>query len=328
MTPPPRDPRDPPGASSARAPHQALRRLELTVVRKLDGLLQGGHQGLLPGPGSEPGDTRVYVPGEDDVRRMDWAVTARTTVPHVRDLIADRELETWALADLSASMDFGTADMDKRELVISAVGAIGFLASRIGDRFGAYLLHGDDVHRYPARTGRPGLFALLQSMLSAPRASGVTDLAGAIELLAAAHRKRGMRVVVSDFLDPLADPADPFGERPWERPIRRLAARHQVLAVEVIDPRELELPAVGQVTLADPETGRTRDIYLSARVRERYAEAAAVQRESTMIALRRSGVGHLVLRTDRDWVFDIAQFVLHQRRTAHLMRRHPLGAGQ
>ncbi|MEV1178453.1 DUF58 domain-containing protein, partial [Nonomuraea sp. NPDC049784] len=94
---------------------QALRRLELTVTRRLDGLLHGAHQGLLPGPGSEAGDSRVYVPGEDDVRRMDWNVTARTTVPHVRDLIADRELETWALADLSPSMDFGTADTDKRD---------------------------------------------------------------------------------------------------------------------------------------------------------------------------------------------------------------------
>jgi uncharacterized protein (DUF58 family) len=304
---------------STRTPEQALRRLELTVVRRLDGLLQGGHQGLLPGPGSELGDTRVYVPGEDDIRRMDWAVTARTTVPHVRDLIADRELETWALADLSASMDFGTADMDKRELVVSALGAIGFLASRIGDRFGAYVMHGEDIHRYPARPGRPALYALLHSLIAAPRAHGSTDLAEAVELMAGAHRRRGLRVIISDFL---TDPGT------WERPIRRLASRHHVLAIEVIDPRELELPDVGLVTLADPETGRTRDVYLSRRVRERYALAAAAQREATQVALRRAGAGHLVLRTDRDWVFDIAQFVLQQRRTAHLMRRHPIGAGK
>ncbi|MEZ0070990.1 DUF58 domain-containing protein [Planotetraspora sp. GP83] len=301
-------------------PEQALRRLELTVVRRLDGLLHGGHQGLIPGPGSELGDTRVYVPGEDDVRRMDWAVTARTTTPHVRDLIADRELETWALVDLSASMEFGTADVSKRDLVISAVGAIGFLASRIGDRFGAYILHGEDVHRYPARPGRPPLYGLLHSLLSAPPARGATDLGQAVEMMSAAHGRRGLRVIVSDFLD------DPGG---WERPIRRLAARHQVLAVEVIDPRELELPDVGLVTLADPESGRTRDIFLSRQIRERYAEAAAEQRESTGIALRRAGAGHLVLRTDRDWVFDIAQFVLRQRRTSHLMRRTATrGAGK
>ncbi|GIH52431.1 Protein of unknown function DUF58 [Microbispora rosea] len=293
-------------------PDQALRRLELTVVRRLDGLLQGRHQGLIPGPGSEQGDTRVYVPGEDDVRRMDWAVTARTTVPHVRDLIADRELETWAVADLSASMEFGTADMSKRDLVVSAVGAIGILAGRVGDRFGAYILYGDDVHRFPAKPGRPRLYALLHSLLSAPPAQGAVDLGEALEMMATAHRKRGLRVIVSDFLD---------SPDSWEPPLRRLAARHQVLAVEIIDPRELELPDVGFVTLADPETGRSRGVHLSQPLRERYAEAAAEQRQETRAALRRAGAAHLVLRTDRDWVFDIAEFVLRQRRASHLLRR-------
>ncbi|MFD0663987.1 DUF58 domain-containing protein [Thermocatellispora tengchongensis] len=307
---------------------QALRRLELTIVRRLDGMLQGNHQGLLPGPGSETGDSRVYVPGEDDVRRMDWAVTARTTVPHVRDLIADRELETWALADLSPSMDFGTADMEKRDLVVAAIGAIGFLAGRIGDRFGAYVLHERFLHRMPARAGRPALYGLLHSLMDAPRARpapDAPDLAEGIDVLASARRRRGMRVVVSDFIERVPD-LDPQAERPWERPLRRLAARHQVLAVEVVDPRELELPPVGLVTLTDPETGRTREIHLSPKVRAAYAEAAALQREGTRLALRRCGVAHMVLRTDRDWVFDVAQFVLRQRRMAHLMHRHPTAA--
>ncbi len=158
-----------PDARSRPRGSTALRRLELTVTSRLDGLLHGAHQGLLPGTGSEAGDSRVYVPGEDDVRRMDWAVTARTTVPHVRDLVADRELETWALADLSPSMDFGTADTDKRDLVVAAVGAIGFLASRLGDRFGALVLHDEYVHRMPARTGRSALYGLLHSLMDAPR---------------------------------------------------------------------------------------------------------------------------------------------------------------
>ncbi|MDH2430561.1 DUF58 domain-containing protein [Sphaerisporangium sp. TRM90804] len=308
-----------------RGPEHALRRLELTVLHRLDGLLHGRHQGLLPGAGSEIGDSRVYVPGEDDVRRMDWAVTARTQVPHVRDLIADRELETWVLADLSPSMDFGTADMEKRDLVIAAVGAVGFLSSRVGDRFGAYVIHGDQVHRLAARTGRPAMYALLHTLLDAPRgtpATGPTRLGEAIALLASARRKRGLRVVVSDFLD-LGAGGDPESRREWERPLRRLAARHQVLAVEVIDPRELELPDVGTVALTDPETGRTRLIHLSAKIRRDYAEAAARQREATRVALRRSGAAHLVLRTDRDWVYDIAQFTLRHRRTAHLAGRHP-----
>ncbi len=141
-------------------------------------------------------------------------------------------------------------------------------------------------------------------------------------MLASARRRRGLRVVVSDFLD--ASPAlDPGLELPWERPMRRLAARHQVLAVEVIDPRELELPPVGLVSLTDPESGRSRQVRLTARVRAAYARAAAVQREVNRMALRRCGAAHLVLRTDRDWVADIAQFVLRQRRTAHLTHRHP-----
>ncbi|WP_326823184.1 DUF58 domain-containing protein [Streptosporangium sp. NBC_01756] len=311
--------------AATNASEQALRRLELTIVRRLDGLLHGSYQGLLPGPGSEYGDSRVYVPGEDDIRRMDWAVTARTTVPHVRDLIADRELETWALADLSPSMDFGTATMEKRDLVVAAIGAVGFLTGRIGNRFGAYVLHDEHIHRMPARGGRSALYGLLHSLMEAPRGrpvAGAPDLAEAIEVLASARRRRGMRVIVSDFLD--AEPTlDPGLELPWERPIRRLATRHQVLAIEVIDPRELELPPVGLVSLTDPESGRSRQIRLTPKVRAAYAQAAATQRATTRMALRRCGVAHLVLRTDRDWIFDIAQFVLRQRRMAHLTHRHP-----
>ncbi|MFF5205747.1 DUF58 domain-containing protein [Streptosporangium sp. NPDC000396] len=311
--------------ATATTAEQALRRLELSIVRRLDGLLHGSYQGFLPGPGSEFGDSRVYVPGEDDIRRMDWAVTARTTVPHVRDLIADRELETWALADLSPSMDFGTAKMEKRDLVVAAVGAVGFLSGRIGNRFGAYVLHDEYVHRMPARGGRPALYGLLHSLMEAPRGRPVTDapdLAEAIGVLAAGRRRRGLRVIVSDFLD--AEPTlDPGLELPWERPIRRLAARHQVLAIEVIDPRELELPPVGLVSLTDPESGRSRQVRLTSKVRAAYAEAAAAQRAMTRMALRRCGVAHLVLRTDRDWIFDIAQFVLRQRRMAHLTHRPP-----
>jgi uncharacterized protein (DUF58 family) len=161
--------------------------------------------------------------------------------------------------------------------------------------------------------------------MDAPRGSVVPDppdLAEGIDILAATRRRRGMRLVVSDFLDAHPD-LDPDAERPWERPIRRLAARHQVLAVEVIDPRELELPDVGRVAFADPETGNVREVHLSPKIRRAYAEAAALQREGTRLALRRAGIAHLVLRTDRDWVFDVAQFVLRQRRMSHLAHRRP-----
>nr|WP_241684492.1 DUF58 domain-containing protein [Actinomadura sp. J1-007] len=150
------------------APERTLRRLELSVTRRLDGLLNGEHLGLIPGPGTELAEARLYQPGEDDVRHMDWAVTARTTTPHVRDIIADHELEAWALVDITPSMDFGTADRVKRELAVAALAAVGFLTVRLGDRVGAYLLHNDGLRRWPARTGKANLYRLLHTVLDTP----------------------------------------------------------------------------------------------------------------------------------------------------------------
>jgi uncharacterized protein (DUF58 family) len=298
------------------APERSLRRLELKVTRRLDGLLHGEHTGLLPGPGTELAEARLYQPGEDDVRHMDWAVTARTTQPHVRDLIADHELEVWALVDLSASMDFGTTELEKRDLAVAALAAVGFLTVRLGDRVGAYVLHHGALRRIRARTGRVAMYALLQSILDAertPAAATGPSLSDAITGLARGQKRRGLRVIISDFIDS----ADLTGDQPaWEGPLRRLAARHQVLAVEIIDPRELDLPDVGLVELADPETGAVQEVMLSPRVRAAYAQVAAAQRERTRQALRRCGVSHLVLRTDRDWVTDVARFALRQRRVA------------
>jgi uncharacterized protein (DUF58 family) len=300
------------------APERSLRRLELKVTRRLDGLLHGEHMGLLPGPGTELAEARVYQPGEDDVRHMDWAVTARTTTPHVRDLIADHELEAWALVDLSASMDFGTADVEKRDLAVAALAAVGFLTVRLGDRVGAYVLHQGALRRWPARTGKAAMYAMLQSILDADRSparQGGPDLAEAITSLSRSQTRRGLRVIISDFLDahPATDPVTD-AEPAWARPMRRLVARHQVLAVEIIDPRELDLPDVGLVEMTDPETGAVHEIVLSPRVRQAYAQAAAAQRARNRDALRRSGAQHLVLRTDRDWIIDIARFAMRQRR--------------
>lgn len=326
---------DPTHRPSVSEPLTALRHLELKVVRRLDGLLHGEHLGLRLGPGSEPAEARVYQPGEDDVRRMDWSVTARTTTPHVRDLVADRELESWTLLDLSASMDFGTATAEKRELAIGALTAVHALTQRVGDRFGAHLLHRGRIRRYPARSGKPALFTMLAAAAASPRADLDTvqpapEHAGAamhdaLADLARTRPRRGLRVVISDFLDGSTVGPHPPVEHPWERPMRQLALRHQVLAVEVLDPRELDLPAVGWAALRDPETGHSREIYVSEKVRRRYASAALAQREAIRAALRRCGVPHLVLRTDRDWVGDIARFVIEQRRTAHLLARHTPG---
>ncbi|BCJ56807.1 DUF58 domain-containing protein [Micromonospora endophytica] len=309
------------------APQRRLRRLELTITRRLDGLLHGQHLGLLPGPGSEPAGSREYRPGEDEVRRMDWSVTARTAVPHVRTVDADRELTTWTLADATPSMDFGTAELEKRELAVAAVAAVGFLTAGAGNRLGAHVLGEAGVRRFPARSGRHHLLNLLRTVLAVPRGRPATDpvsLADAIDGLRRSAGRRGLAVVVSDFLDGLPDEGVAgTGSAPpdWERPLRRLAARHQVLAVEVRDPRELELPDVGLITLVDPESGHRREVSTgSRRLRERYAAAAAAQRLAVARALRRAGAAHLPLSTDRDWIADIVRHVHAQRRLSRVPR--------
>ncbi|MGH3663069.1 MAG: DUF58 domain-containing protein [Micromonosporaceae bacterium] len=282
-----------------------LSKLQLMIMRRLDGLLQGDYLGLLPGPGSEAGESREYRPG-DDVRRIDWPVTARTTVPHVRQTIADRELETWLALDLSASLDFGTATCLKRDLAVAAAAAMAHLTVRGGNRIGAVVGTGDAVQRIPARPGRKGAQALLRNVALTPRATtrGRTDLAALIDSLNRPPRRRGLAVVISDFLAP----------SDWERPIRKLAVRHDVLAVEVVDPRELELAGVGVLEFVDPETGVLHEVDTSdAGLRARYAEQAAAQRAQIATGLRRAGVAQLRLRTDSDWLIDIVRFVAAQR---------------
>ncbi|WP_461109620.1 DUF58 domain-containing protein [Tessaracoccus terricola] len=315
------------------APEAALRRLELTVVRRLEGFLHGDHLGLLPGPGSDTNDARVYQPGQDDVRKIDWAVTARTTVPHVRDTMADRELEIWALLDVTPSMNWGTEGITKRDLGIAAIATIGFLSQKMGDRFGGMMMLPDRVKRLQARSGRNALYALLRKLLTEPivpdNAPGGMELADGIEQLARSQRRRGMRVVVSDFLTAGDHELNPDVEPPWERAIRRLAVRNQVLCVEVIDRHEMEFPDVGEMLIRDPETSFRRYINTSdAEARARMDAATRAQRERVKVAIRRAGAGHIQLRTDRDWVTDIARFVLNYRRVASMLHQPPQGVSK
>lgn len=300
----------PPAPVSTKRADAVLRQLELVVTRRLDGLLQGEFQGLVPGAGSEAGDGRLYRPG-DDVRRMDWNLTARTTVPHVRETIVDRELETWLLVDGSASLNFGTAECEKRDLALFAAAAVGFLTARQGNRLGTVLASSTGARTRPPRSGRAPLLARLHELATyrAPDAMDApappSDLPAAIEGLRRIARRRGLVVVISDFLEP----------REWERPFRSLAVHHDVLAVEVVDPRELELPPVGLLMLVDPEDGRRIEVQTrSAKLRARFAAAAAEQRATIAGAIRRAGVEHLQLRTDRDWLRDIVRFVMSRRR--------------
>jgi uncharacterized protein (DUF58 family) len=301
----------------------ALSRLQLLVTRKLDGLLQGDYAGLLPGPGSEAGESREYRPG-DDVRRMDWPVTARTTMPHVRRTVADRELETWLAVDLSASLDFGTGRWLKRDVVVAAAAALTHLTVRGGNRIGAVVGTGapapvrtgrrrpaaapagpGTLLRLPARSGRKEAQGLLRAIAEAEIRPGRSDLGALVDLLNRPPRRRGVAVVISDFLAPPPQ---------WGRPLRKLRVRHDVLAIEVVDPRELELPDVGVLPVVDPETGELHEVQTAdPRLRRRYADAAAAQRAAIAAELRAAGAGHLRLRTDRDWLLDMVRFVAAQR---------------
>ncbi len=292
----------PPGPEIRRV----LCRLEVVVTRRLRGLVQGEHQGLFPGAGSEPGDSRPYVPG-DDVRLMDWNVTARTGEAHVRDPVADHELDLWLLVDVSASQHFGTTTREKREVVVGLAAAFGLPATRLANRVGAVVVGGDGVTVVRASAGRSRLLALLHRVLTTPawEGEGRTDLAGALRQLEGLARRRGVIVVISDFLS-----------RPgWESVLGRLGARHDLVVAEVVDPRELELPRLGVLTLVDPETGRSRIVDTSqARLRAAFARAAASQRTAVAAAIARAGAHHLVVSTDADWLSEALVFFARRRR--------------
>ena len=282
-----------------------LRRLELLITGKLDGMLHGDHLGLVAGGGTEAGDGRLYQPG-DDVRRIDWNLSARMNVTHVRDTIADRELETWLVVDNSASVDFGTARAEKRDRALAAASAFAFLTSRAGNRVGAVLFGHAGIEIVRPRAGRDAALALLHRVETRDRSDGMAPpLAEVLTRTAAIAHRRGLVVVVSDLLD----------EGNWQPALRRLTLGHDVVVAHLIDPRERQLPAVGLLTLVDPETGRRLEVQTaSRRLRDRYAEAAAEQHDRIRQRVRRSGASLLELSTDRDWLLDIVHFVAARRR--------------
>lgn len=284
---------------------QTMRQLELTVTRALDGVLHGDHRGLVPGAGTEAGDGRVYQPG-DDVRRIDWNLTARTTIPHVRDTVAERELELWFVVDGTASLDFGTARHEKRRLALVAVAAFGFLAARGGNRIGAVIYDGAGTAVLPPRMGREAVYGLLRRLDRRDRAGeGTGSLADALRRVRNVATRRGLVVVVSDLLD----------RSDWSGELKALATRHDVVVAQPRDPREDELPPVGLLMLVDPETGRRREVQTSsAALRQRFADAAAAQRAELTRTVRGSGAAHLDLSTDRAWLLDVVRFVVARRR--------------
>lgn len=284
------------------------RTLELTVTRRLSGFLQGNHLGVLVGPGSTLAEAREYQPGQDDVRAMDWAVMARTTIPHVRDTTADRELRTTVIADLTASMFFGTATYQKRDLVLAATASFGFLSSRYVDRFTAYAMTGRGLTQCRPGTGKGAIRQALQHMVNVTEHPSPPHITLGEALLAVdrTRSRRGLCVVISDFLDP-----------DFAQPLQRLSMRHQVIAVRITDPAERALPNAGVVDVVDPETGLTYEVNTaSAGLRQRYATAWAQRQEQIRQGIWAAGALELELGTDRDWVKDVASFLMVSKQLA------------
>ncbi|MCV7284561.1 DUF58 domain-containing protein [Mycolicibacterium wolinskyi] len=296
------------------------RALDLDVLRRIDGLVPGDHEGSRLGLGSEREEVVRYQPG-DDVRRIDWNITARSTDLHVWRPRADNQLDTWVLLDITASMAFGTVADEKHELAAKIVAAVGLLTDAPGNRLGVATFGADGVRWHRPDSSRLAAHRLTRELAGDDRrtGSGIT-LAAAIDEFGRRRHRQGLRIVVSDFFDPAGGFDPPFD---WYRPLRRLAARHDVIAIEVVDPREMALPDVGSVLLVDPESGRQRQIWTSNRtVRRRYEDAAAAYRTSVSAAIRSSGAEHLPVSTGRDWVRDLARFIAARRRT---MRRRSRG---
>lgn len=280
-----------------------LRSLELMITRRLDGVLHGNYQGLTPGHGSEPGESRQYQPG-DDVRRIDWNVTARTNETYIREQIADRDLSAWIVVDVSATMDFGTQANDKAQTAMAAAATVGFLTARSQNRLGAVLVAGPKLHVMPPRAGKNQVRAILASLASPPPSEGAgrADLAGALDRVGAIANRRGFVAVISDFA----------GER-WIEPFGRTGIRHELLALVVSDPREYDVPPIGLVELVDPATGRAREIRVTAKVQRRFAEAAAEERSRRLAGLRRAHAEIVELSTAEDWLASIIKHVQRKR---------------
>jgi uncharacterized protein (DUF58 family) len=283
-------------------PAAALRALDLSVRRRVLGLAAGEHRAASLGLGTELAQVRPYEPG-DDVRRIDWNVTARTRVPHVRVHVAERALDTWLVLDVSPSMVFGTADRRKADVAEGVAVAVSHLATRRGNRLGLVTFGDPKPATIPSRTGRLAHLGVLATFKKDVTEAeiGATDLEDAMRRAGRIARRRGLVVIVSDFRGPLGS------HQSWRRPLLQLAGRHDVLAVEVRDPREMELPDVGDLTLSDPETGRQLRVdTASRRLRERFRAAAAAERAEVSAVFRKAGVRHLVLTTEGDWLRPLA----------------------
>ncbi|MEM8534757.1 MAG: DUF58 domain-containing protein [Chloroflexota bacterium] len=288
-----------------------LSRLQWTVLRPLAQHLGGSERSLIRGPGIELSEVREYQPG-DDIRHIDWNITARTDQPHVREAYVDRALDVWLVLDMSASVDWGTAQCLKRDRALEFAAVIGQLLGRHGNRVGALLFADQPLPFVRPTNGRAHILQILSRIREeqATQHSGVTDLAAALTQFDAVVRRRALVIIMSDFLVP----------DNWHKIMLRIAQRHETVAVRLYDPREADLPDIGLVTLEDPETGsqfvaNTRD----RKLRERFRQAAQEQTEQIRKRIMSCGVDYLLLRTDQELLPTMMRF-LGSRRERRTMR--------
>ena len=285
-----------------------VRRLELALTRRAGGRLTGDHRGVGLGDGLEIDRIRPYEPG-DDVRRIDWNATARGLVPQVREDVPDRQLTAWLLLDVSPSMHFGTAERRKADVAEGAALVVGRFVARRSDRLGVVTFGAGREHVSPPAGGRNGMLGLLRALHAEVPDEGVgtTSVAAALHAVAASRTTGGLVTIISDFRGPLD----------WRRPLTDVAGRHTVLAIEIVDPREETLVDVGELTLIDPETGRTLRVDTAdRRLREDFAAGAARDRAAVAGEFRRLAVRHLRLATEGSWLAELARGLDTSRRPA------------
>jgi uncharacterized protein (DUF58 family) len=294
-------------STSTQTPERILYRLDWQVIRRLDGLLQGDYRSLFYGYGVDFADLREYQP-EDDIRYIDWNVSARMDTLYVRQYIEDREITAWFLLDLSPSVDFGSNGNQKRTLLIDFVTTFARLLTRHGNRVGA-IFYGSKVEKViPARGGRIQVLRLVNDLLKQPHLTKApfTNLTDLLQAALNSIKKRSLIFVVSDFISAPG----------WEKPLSLLNRRNELIAIRLSDPRESELPDVGPIIMEDSETGE--QMYVDTHdkgFRQRF-EAAARQREASINeSLKHAGVDVLPLSTDEDMVRTIVRFAsLRERR--------------
>jgi uncharacterized protein (DUF58 family) len=295
--------------TSTVTPERVLLRLDWDVIRRLDGLLQGDYRTLFYGFGVDFADLREYQP-EDDIRYIDWNVTARMNTPYVRQYLEDREVTAWFLLDLSPSVDFGTVQNQKRTMLIEFVAVLARLLTRHGNRVGAMMFGGTETiqHMVPARGGRIQVLRLVNDLLRQPRLTQapLTNLKSFFDGALNSIKRRSLVFVISDFISAPG----------WERPLSLLNRRHEVLAIRLWDPREVELPDLGMVVMEDAETGEQLFVDThDKKFRQRFHEAAQRREAELKVAFKRAGVDALSLSTDDDLVRAIVRFA--QQRKQH-----------